>query len=245
VKLITKELLKKLYDAGMYALTMQIESGNPQTLAYIDKGVDLNYAKEIVQYAHKLGLTVGTNVIIGFYFETREDIEESIRVAESLGFDSVNYLLAEPSLNTKLYYDCIREGLIQEGVPYTMPFDLLHLKGSELKEIQDKANGNLKVPLKGEVYVLTSDDIRHEIGYCWQISLPLNVSAGSTPEKPFQSQSFVCEDDIKLRGPSNSYHDDIRRFGCGMFSHWGKELYFSSSDNTDPKKNGRSYTFHY
>jgi hypothetical protein len=42
-------------------------------------------------------------------------------------------------------------------------------------------------------------------------------------------------------GPSHSTHHDIDQLGGGRFSHWGGKLYFSSSDKTDPRTNGRLY----
>jgi hypothetical protein len=51
----------------------------------------------------------------------------------------------------------------------------------------------------------------------------------------------VYEDGRRL-GPAHQPHDYIRQSGLGQFSHWGSTLHFSSSDNTDPRTNGRSYT---
>jgi hypothetical protein len=51
---------------------------------------------------------------------------------------------------------------------------------------------------------------------------------------------LLCEDTRPL-GPSQSIHDDIRREGNGRWSHWGEWVYFSTSDNTLPATNGRSY----
>jgi hypothetical protein len=42
-------------------------------------------------------------------------------------------------------------------------------------------------------------------------------------------------------GSPHCTHDDIRREGAGRYSHWGDTLYFSTSDNTDPNRNGRAY----
>jgi hypothetical protein len=36
-------------------------------------------------------------------------------------------------------------------------------------------------------------------------------------------------------------HDQIRHEGKGRYSHWGDHVFFSSSDNTDPRTNGRTY----
>ncbi len=43
--------------------------------------------------------------------------------------------------------------------------------------------------------------------------------------------------------PAHAPHADIRSTGNGRFSHWQTNLYFSSSDRTNPKKNGRAYTY--
>ena len=44
-----------------------------------------------------------------------------------------------------------------------------------------------------------------------------------------------------LLGPAHSVHADIRSQGHGRFSHWYNALYFSTSDGTDPRVNGRAY----
>lgn len=45
-------------------------------------------------------------------------------------------------------------------------------------------------------------------------------------------------------GPANSPHAVIRTEGRGAYSHWGQSLYFSSSDGSDPRTNGREYSAH-
>jgi len=47
----------------------------------------------------------------------------------------------------------------------------------------------------------------------------------------------------KELGAAHASHGDIRSIGKGQFSHWGTSLIFSASDNTDPRTNGRSYTY--
>lgn len=50
----------------------------------------------------------------------------------------------------------------------------------------------------------------------------------------------LLENDCEL-GPPHAIHEEIRQNGHGRFSHWNDGLYFSSSDNTDPRANGRTY----
>lgn len=54
------------------------------------------------------------------------------------------------------------------------------------------------------------------------------------------SRLVLLEDGVIL-GPPHATHDEIARLGSGRFSHWGARVYFSSSDGTDPRTNGRSY----
>ena len=53
---------------------------------------------------------------------------------------------------------------------------------------------------------------------------------------------MILLEDGKPLGPAHSIHDGIRGLGCGRFSHWGPNLWFSTSDNSDPLTNGRRYS---
>lgn len=59
-------------------------------------------------------------------------------------------------------------------------------------------------------------------------------------QSPFRSPFVLREDGHPLQ--PHALHADIR-IGTGKFSHWNDSLYFSSTDGTDPFKNGRSYVF--
>jgi 4-amino-4-deoxy-L-arabinose transferase-like glycosyltransferase len=55
-----------------------------------------------------------------------------------------------------------------------------------------------------------------------------------------QSVARVLENGVGLATP-DARHDDIRDFGRGRFSLWGGRLFWSASDNSDPRTNGRRY----
>src|SRR5579871_3333117 len=80
-----------------------------------------------------------------------------------------------------------------------------------------------------------------ESNYCWLAELPEGVPEGDAPDRPSRSSLSLLEDQIKL-GPAHALHEDIRKLGGGRYSHWGRRLYFSTSDNSSPLENGRSYT---
>jgi hypothetical protein len=56
----------------------------------------------------------------------------------------------------------------------------------------------------------------------------------------------LFENGIELK-PPHAAHADIRSIGLGQFSHWFgggiESLRFAASDNTDPRSNGRTYTY--
>lgn len=137
--LLSNDLLVKLQKAGWHSIQAQLESGNPKTLEYIDKHIDISKARDLVKFAHPLGLRVVTNVILGFFFEDQSDIDESIRVAESIGFDRVDYILAQPKEGTRMYRDWVEAGLIKDGENVPMPTKTLHFTGPELAKIQSEA----------------------------------------------------------------------------------------------------------
>ena len=90
----------------------------------------------------------------------------------------------------------------------------------------------LRAPYAGVV-----DGFKAEHGYCFVADLP----AGLLSDREHSSSLLLFEDEQPL-GPAHAPHDAIRSLGQGRFSHWGTTLYFSSSDNTNPRNNNRQYS---
>lgn len=55
------------------------------------------------------------------------------------------------------------------------------------------------------------------------------------------ASKLELREDGKPLGPAHEGHVEIRDKGAGRYSHWGAGLWFSASDSTDPRTNGRSY----
>ena len=79
---------------------------------------------------------------------------------------------------------------------------------------------------------LPIEGVQKELGYCHIAIMPPGVTL---------SEYRLFEDDYAL-GPSEALHDDIRQQGEGRYSLWGRAVYFSASDNSDVRYNGRLYT---
>lgn len=80
-------------------------------------------------------------------------------------------------------------------------------------------------------------DIGHDQDRCYLAPVPAYLTSDETG----RSHLRLFEDGHSL-GPPHVAHTEIRAQGNGRYSHWGQWLYFSASDDTDPRANGRVYT---
>jgi hypothetical protein len=81
-------------------------------------------------------------------------------------------------------------------------------------------------------------NIKSEQGYCYTAKIPewvVSDANGHSSIRLFENGEALT--------PAHSIHSDIRRLGEGRFSHWFDRVYFSTSDNSDPRTNGRTYSF--
>jgi len=140
VWLVDKELLEIMRKAGFYSIRFPIETGNEVTLKFIRKPVDLLKTKELIKEANKLGFWTSANFIIGFPYETRQEIEETIRYALSSKLDYASFLIAKPNAGSDLYEIFKKEGLLDKNVVrashfYRSDYDTATMKAKELNDI--------------------------------------------------------------------------------------------------------------
>lgn len=84
----------------------------------------------------------------------------------------------------------------------------------------------------------TLGHIEAEEGHCYRGEVPRSLMGDANGCSSLQ----VLEGGRPI-GPAHADHDAIRVKGAGRFCHWDEWVWFSSSDNTDPRTNGRNYTF--
>lgn len=109
---LDEEVFKLMKQAGCYKVCFGIESGHPDTQKFIRKKLNLARAKELIRTASGLGFWIQSTFIIGFPYETAEQIEASIDYALSSYSDFVNFLLLCPYPGTEVYELMRKEELI-------------------------------------------------------------------------------------------------------------------------------------
>jgi SAM-dependent methyltransferase len=75
----------------------------------------------------------------------------------------------------------------------------------------------------------------------WVAPLPRFQAISDTAAFPWKSPLVLQEDGVPL-GPPHESLVSIGGKGCGRYMHWHADLFFSTSDNSDPNTNGRTYT---
>lgn len=137
--LVDFELLKKMKKAGFYRLCFPVETGNQNTLKFIRKPVNLAKVKETIKMANKLGFWTQGNFIIGFPYETKEEIEETIKYAYNSGLDYVFFFVAKPYAGSEMYEIFKEEALLNTIVRSShierSDYDTKTMKAGDLNEI--------------------------------------------------------------------------------------------------------------
>lgn len=78
---------------------------------------------------------------------------------------------------------------------------------------------------------------RDGYAYYWKLPELTSIADDAGPTSPL----VVCEDD-RLLGPPHTAVTEVGKTGLGRFSHSGPGVTLSTSDNSDPNTNGRSYS---
>lgn len=109
---LDKPTLKKMKIAGCYRVTFGIESGNIETRKFLGKTYSLKQAEEMLRYANKIGMwTICTN-IIGFPYETKESMDDTLRFAKQSTTDFATFFLLAPQVTSDVYAFFKKEGLL-------------------------------------------------------------------------------------------------------------------------------------
>ncbi len=104
------ETLRAMRDAGCRLLIVGYESGDPEILKNIKKGATVERALQFTRDAHKVGLTIHGDFIIGLPGETRETIRRSLEFAKLLDTETIQVSVAHPYPGTAFYEEVMLKG---------------------------------------------------------------------------------------------------------------------------------------
>jgi len=148
---LDEELLDLMRASGLYKITFGIDTASKETQKFIHKThLNLDKAKKVIEYCNRIGMWTHASFIIGFPYETKADIETTIRYAVESDLDFAAFFIATPFPGTPLYEIYKTEGLFPdfgdgraikwEGSQQIVMTDTHHFKKEELQDYLREAH---------------------------------------------------------------------------------------------------------
>jgi hopanoid biosynthesis associated radical SAM protein HpnJ len=109
------ETLKAMKEAGCRLLIVGYESGDPQILKNIKKGATIERARQFTKDAHKLGLVIHGDFILGLPGETPETINNTIAFAKELDVETIQVSVAHAYPGTELFDFAVKNDFMVKG----------------------------------------------------------------------------------------------------------------------------------
>lgn len=113
VDTIDREMLGMMKRAGCYHITYGVESAHPETLERIKKKIDLEQASRAILWTKRQGIECKVNFILGFPWESSEDVKTTLRYAMKVSPDLVSFNLFKPLPGSVLFSEMERDGKIK------------------------------------------------------------------------------------------------------------------------------------
>ncbi len=110
---IDEELLRLMKEAGCYATSLGIESGNQDILKIINKGITLDQVRSAVALVKKVGLQTTGFFILGLDGETEATMQDTINFAKELKLDFPKTGILVPLPGTPVFQKWDAEGRIK------------------------------------------------------------------------------------------------------------------------------------
>ena len=116
VSAMKPDVIQAVVETGLKQFNLAIETGNPATLRRIKKPLVKGVAESVIAEIRKYeGTWIASNFITGFYFETRDDVEETLAYAGSLDLDWRCIYSFQPLRGTEDYQTCVKLGYVKES----------------------------------------------------------------------------------------------------------------------------------
>jgi len=128
VDLVDEALVSIMKESGCLSTSVGIETGSPKTMKMIRKNIQYEKVRTALDLFRKYDIAVAGFFIIGFPWETREDMEQTLNLIRELPLDDFQLNIATPLPGTQLFQSLVDAGKIdiavedwsryQQGSPY-------------------------------------------------------------------------------------------------------------------------------
>ena len=162
VDTIDEERLSWMKKAGCHVIGFGVESGNQETLDRSGKKITLEQSRTAVKLCRQFGIKTYLLFMIGFPWEDKTMVRQTIRFARELKGDFADFNVAYPYPGTDMYETCLARGLfnIEDLCGHDISRPMLrteHLSRKQLNRLRKEAI--LRFYLRGGYIVRTLKSI--------------------------------------------------------------------------------------
>jgi len=113
VDFVDEELLELMAKAGCWMISWGIESGSPEILQRVRKGISPERVVETLRWSRAAGIRNWGYFILGLPGETPETIEQTIAFSKSLPLELALFHIAVPYPGTPFWYEALDQGWLR------------------------------------------------------------------------------------------------------------------------------------
>lgn len=115
VDFVDLELLQQMRRAGCWLISWGIESGEPEMLKRMNKGITLEKVEKALGWAKEAGIMNWGYFIIGLPGETEASIRKTIDFSKRLPLDLILFHIAAPHPGTPFFFEVVENGWFRPG----------------------------------------------------------------------------------------------------------------------------------
>lgn len=134
VNTLTPETLACMKRAGLYQVTLSIDSANPRTLRELHhKPVDLERVPRLIQACKELGIWTHGTLVVGMPGESMDEIDAAFaRVLECFELTSISTFIAQTIPGSELFHQAVEQGWISRQDAWTIDSTRLRMSAPGL-----------------------------------------------------------------------------------------------------------------
>ncbi len=100
---IDRDMLKRMKEVGFHYIAFGADAGNNKMLKIVKKGESIEEIESAVKNACELGYDVKLLFVVGTPYETREDVEDKVKLARKYPLNDVHFYNTIPYPGTELF----------------------------------------------------------------------------------------------------------------------------------------------
>ena len=113
---LDKETIKLLAEANFRFVLLGFEAADDETLQRLNKGYQMEHVDQCLEWLTKYGLHPHLTIMVGYYWQTQEQLDETVREVQRLMYSglarTLQVTICTPLDYTPYHLECTREGVL-------------------------------------------------------------------------------------------------------------------------------------